>query len=84
MSINLPDNLHWYETEAGSHSSDDLIDVENADLVLQFAYRYLEARSLAPGDDEVRNVTATIARYKGPRIVPGTALESFLAGLLTF
>jgi hypothetical protein len=82
---NIPDKP-WYETDqAGrrSSSSDDLVDVEDGDLVLQFTYRYLEARSLPPSDDEVRNVTATIARYKGPRVVRWATLESFLAGLLT-
>ena len=54
--------------------------MEDGHVVLHFTYRYLEAHSLPPSDDEVPNVTATIARYKGPRVVRWAALESFLAG----
>jgi len=66
-----------------SNPSEQLVDVEDGDAVLDFTYRYLEAHSLPPTDSEVHNVTATIARYKGPRIVRRVTLESFLAGLLT-
>lgn len=75
----------WDETDPGASrpsSAGQLIDVEDGDAVLDFTYRYLEAHSLAPTDSEVHNVTATIARYKGPRIVRRATLESFLAGLL--
>jgi hypothetical protein len=83
---NLLDQLYWRETDqTGSRLSppQHLVDVEDSDVVLDFTYRYLEAHSLPPTDDEVHNVTATIARYKGPRVVPSATLESFLAGLLT-
>ena len=81
---NLLDKLHWYETnQASSRLSppEQLVDVENGYAVLDFTYRYLEAHSRPPSDDEVYNVTATIAQYKGPRVVPSTILESILAGL---
>ena len=83
---NLLDELCWFEKDqAGSRPSpsEELVDVEGGRVVLHFTYRYLEAHSLPPSDDEVRNVTATIARYKGPRVVRWAALESFLAGPLT-
>jgi hypothetical protein len=83
---NLLDKLCWLEKDqAGSRPSpsEQLVDVADGDVVLHFTYRYLEARSLPPSDDEVHNVTATIARYKGPRVVQWAALESFLAGPLT-
>ena len=67
----------------GPHETEQLVDVEDGDAVLDFAYRYLETHSLPPSDSEVYNVIATIARYKGPRIVRRGTLESFLAGLLT-
>jgi hypothetical protein len=63
-------------------STEELVDVADGDIVLHFTYRYLEAHSLPPSDDEVRSVTAAIARYKGPQVVSWTTLESFLAGLL--
>ena len=63
-------------------ASTQLIDTRNAHAVLEFTYSYLEAHSRPPSDVEVRNVTATIARYKGPQVVPRATLESFLAGLL--
>jgi hypothetical protein len=75
-----------YETgQGGGRPSppEQLVDVEDGDVVLDFTYRYLEAHSLPPTDSEVHNVTATIARYKGPRVVRWATLESFLAGLLT-
>ena len=83
---NLLDELSWFESDpVGSRPSPsgELIDVEDGDVVLHFTYRYLEAHSLPPSDDEVHNVTATIARYKGPRVVQWAALESFLAGPFT-
>ena len=83
---NLLDELSWFEKDhAGSRPSpsEELVDADDGDVVLHFTYRYLEAHSLPPSDDEVRNVTATIARYKGPRVVRWAALESFLAGPLT-
>jgi hypothetical protein len=66
----------------GSVWQEAWINVEHGEQVLEFTYSYLEARSRPPTDDEVHNVTATIARYKGPALVRATSLESFLAGLL--
>lgn len=84
---NLLDKLQWYETDQASSrppsSPEQLVDIENGYAVLAFTYRYLEAHSLPPSDDEVRNVTTTIARYKGPRVVRSATLELLLAGLLT-
>ena len=57
------------------------IDMESGGAVLEFTYRYLKAHSRPPSDREVRNVTATIARYKGSRFVLRTTLESYLSGL---
>ena len=82
----LMDKLYWYETDQMSGrppTPERLVDVEDADLVLDFTYQYLEAHALPPNDDEVHNVIATIARYKGPPIVRRATLESFLAGILT-
>ena len=55
--------------------------MENGEAVLEFAYCYLEDHSRPPSDDEVRNVTAAIARYIGCRFVARATLESFLANL---
>jgi len=55
--------------------------MESGGAVLEFTYRYLKAHSRPPSDREVRNVTATIARYRGSRFVPQATLESYLAGL---
>ena len=80
---NLLDELSWLEKDHADclpSPSEELVDVEDGDVVLHFIYRYLEAHSLPPSDDEVHNVTAIIARYKGPRAVPRAALESFLVG----
>ena len=57
--------------------------MDDGDVVLHFTYRYLEEHSRPPSDDEVHNVTAAIARYKGPRVVRWAALESFFAGPIT-
>ena len=79
------DKLTWHETgQASSRPSppDQVVDMENGHAVLDFTYRYLEAHSRPPSDDDVRKVTGTIARYKGPRVVPWATLESFLAQLL--
>jgi hypothetical protein len=38
----------------------------------------LEGHSVAPDDNQVHAVTAAIARYKGPRLVPWSILESLL------
>jgi hypothetical protein len=81
---NLLDKLDWSETDpASSRASppEQLVDMENGHAVLDFTYRYLEAHLRPPSDDEVHNVTATIARYKGPRVVPRATLESFLGEL---
>ena len=64
-------------------ATNELVDVADGDIVLHFTYRYLEAHSLPPGDDEVHSVTAAIAQYKGPQVVSWATLESFLAGVLT-
>jgi hypothetical protein len=82
---NVPQELHWYETDqAGGQPAapEQLVDVGDGDAVRDFTHRYLEAHSQPPNEDEVHNVTATISRYKGPRIVRSATLESFLAGLL--
>lgn len=84
---NLLDKLDWNETDQGSNwppsPRGQLVDMENGHAVLDFTYRYLEAHSRPPSDDEVRNVTAAIARYKGHRVVSWATLESFLVGLIT-
>jgi len=80
---NLLDTLHWYESQRvrrGPPRSEHLVDLEDGDSVLEFTYRYLEAHSRPPSDDEVRKVTATIALHKGSQVVPRTTLEVFLAG----
>jgi hypothetical protein len=82
---NLLDKLSWYEPDGATSqpsAPEELVDVGNAHAVLDFTYRYLEARLVPPSDDEVHNVTATIARYKGPPVVRWGTLELFLAGLL--
>jgi len=76
-----------YSPEAGCAEArqfpiGELIDVADGETVLHFTYRYLEARSLPPTDEEVHSVTAAIARYKGPPVVSWATLESFLAGLM--
>jgi hypothetical protein len=84
---NLLDKLDWHEADQASSwpssAPEQLVDMENGHAVLDFTYRYLEAHSRPPSDDEVRNVTATIARYKGPRVVPWATFESLLVELLT-
>jgi hypothetical protein len=57
---------------------DSLIDVNDGYAVLAFTYNYLIAHALAPTDDEVRAVTAALARYKGARMATVDALEAFL------
>jgi hypothetical protein len=86
--VNMPsllDKPYWRanQTKSGPSPSEQLVDMENGYAVLEFTYRYLEAHARPPSDDEVHNVTATIARYQGPRVVPWAALELFLAELLT-
>ncbi len=83
--LSLLDKLSWYETDQASgrpSPPEQLVDMENGHAVLDFTYHYLEAHSRPPTDDEVHNVTGTIARYKGPRVVPRATLESFLTELL--
>ncbi|MDQ6701878.1 MAG: hypothetical protein M3Z96_01620 [Pseudomonadota bacterium] len=80
----LLDELHLQQagqTGTRQSSAEELVDVSDGALVLHFTYRYLEAHSVPPSDDEVHNVTAAIARYKGPRFVSWATLESFLEGL---
>jgi hypothetical protein len=83
----LLDKLYWFEpdqTPGGrAPPPEQLVDVEDADVVLDFAYSFLEAHALPPSDNEVHNVTAAIARYKGPGVVGWATLESFLARFLT-
>ena len=79
---NLLDELRWLEADHASNwlsPSEQLVDTENGDAVLDFVYRYLKACSRPPNDGEVRKVTTTIARYQGPRMVQGSTLESLLA-----
>jgi hypothetical protein len=79
---NVLDELRWPEADRASNwlsSSEQLVDTENGDAVLDFVYGYLKACSRPPNDGEVLRVIATIARYKGPRMVQGSTLESLLA-----
>ena len=82
---NLRDKPFWYETDQASSRpsspAEYLVDTENSHAVLEFTYRYLAAHSRPPSDDEVHNVTATIARYKGPQVVRWADLELILTGL---
>lgn len=80
----LLDKFSWYETDQASgrpSPPEQLVDMEDGHAVLDFTYRYLEAHSRPPSDDEVHNVTATIARYKGPQVVRWADLELILSGL---
>ena len=80
----LLDKFSWYEADLASgrpSSPEQLVDMGDGHAVLDFTYRYLEAHSRPPSDDEVRKVTATIARYKGPQVVRWADLESILTGL---
>ena len=82
--LSLLDKFSWRETDRASgrpSPPEQLVDMEDGHAVLDFTYRYLEAHSRPPSDDEVRKVTATIARYKGPQVVRWADLESILAGL---
>ena len=58
-----------------------VVDVANRDSVLDFTAHYLESLSRERTIDAVHDVTAAIARYKGPRLVRWASLEAFLAGL---
>jgi len=83
---NLLDQPFWREADhpsSGPSTSEQLVDIESGYAVLDFTYRYLETCSRPPNDDEVTAVTATIARYKGPRLVQWATLELLLAGLST-
>ena len=67
---NLLDKLYWCKAnQANSLPSppEKPVDLESGYAVLEFTYLCLEVDSRPPSDDEVHNVTATIARYKGPR-----------------
>ena len=80
---NLLDKFAWYETDQASDRpppSEQLVDMQDGHAVLDFTYRYLEAHSRPPSDDEVHHVTATIARYKGPQVVRWADLELILSG----
>jgi hypothetical protein len=81
----IPCEVCWYEigdADRSSPSPEELIDVANAEAVLDFTNRYLLARSRPASDDEIHHVTASIGRYKGPQLVGWATLESFLAGIL--
>jgi hypothetical protein len=83
--LNLLDWSFWHETNQEScrpSPPDQLVDMEDGHAVLDFTYYYLQTHSRPPSDGEVRNVTAAIARYKGPQVVPWAILELFLAGLV--
>ena len=71
--------LQRNEPNANSSAQDPWINVEDGEEVLDFAYSYLKAHSRSPSDDEVRYVTAAIARYKGQTVIRAATLESFLA-----
>ena len=71
--------LQRNEPNATSPAQDSWINVEDGDEVLDFAYSYLKAHSRSPSDDEVRHVTAAVARYKGLPVIRAATLESFLA-----
>ena len=82
--LSLLDKFSWYETDQASgrpSPPERLVDMEDGHAVLDFTYRYLEAHSRPPSDDEVHNVTATIARHKGPQVVRWADLELILTGL---
>lgn len=79
----LLDKSSWHETHQARRrppTPEQLIDVDDAHAVLDFTYCYLEAHSRPPSDDEVHNVTATIARYTGPQVVRWADLELLLCG----
>ncbi len=76
------DKSRWHETKQAScrpSPPEQLVDMEDGHAVLDFTYYYLKTHSRPPSDGEVRNVTAAIARYRGPRVVPRAILELFLA-----
>ena len=80
--VSLLDKFSWHESDqaSGRPSPEQLVDMEDGHAVLDFTYRYLEAHSRPPSDDEVHHVTATIARYKGPQVVRWADLELILSG----
>jgi hypothetical protein len=83
--VSLPDKFGWYETDQASgrpSPPEQLVDMGDGHAVLDFTYRYLEAHTRPPSDDEVHNVTAAIARYTGPQVVRWAELELILTGLL--
>jgi hypothetical protein len=83
--VSLLDKSSWYETDQASgrpSPQEQLVDMEDGHAVLDFTYRYLEAHTRPPSDDEVHNVTGAFARYKGPHVVRWADLESILTGLL--
>ena len=82
--LSLLDKLSCYETDQASgrpSPPEQLVDMEDGHAVLDFTYYYLETHSRPPSDGEVRNVTAAIARYKGPQVLRWADLESILTGL---
>jgi hypothetical protein len=83
--VSLSDKFSWNETDQASgrpSQPEQLVDMEDGHAVLDFTYRYLEAHTRPPSDAEVHNVTAAIARYKGPQVLKWAELESILTGLL--
>jgi hypothetical protein len=75
MQSNLPKPLD----SLASGNSAQMIDVNDGYAVLDFMYAYLRKQQLAPTDREIRIVSAALARYRGPPLVVGSALEAFLA-----
>jgi len=56
----------------------EFVDTNDAYAVIDFAYRLLRERSIAPTDEAVRTVTRAVARYKGPRLVNAAVLTRFV------
>jgi hypothetical protein len=75
MQSNLPKPLD----SLASGNSAKMVDVNDGYAVLDFMYAYLRKQKRAPSDPEIRTVSAALARYRGPPLVMGSALEAFLA-----
>ncbi len=55
----------------------ELIDITDADQVLDFAYEYLRRRARPPTDDAVREITAVLAKWR-EGVIPYDALDSMV------
>jgi hypothetical protein len=75
MQSNLPKPLD----SLASANNAKMVDVNDGYAVLDFMYAYLRKQKRAPTDREIRIVSATLAQYRGPPLVTGSALEAFLA-----